>query len=424
MRKYNQKLRLAFVFVAIMLFLPIKINAQQLADLYKKNKVILEEVTGYANKNNWDQLFTDVDKEENGLKIGQLKSIAVAPDGSVFMCHKTFYEIWKFDKDGNFIKKFGSKGSKPGQFNAHFGLNCTIDGKYIFTYDIQGSMSVFDSNGNFVKKLKIDYLPLEIVPLKNSKIAILGFVVGKSFKDAISVKDINSGKEKIIWSQISEDLDKSNIVVKTGGGMMSMSLPYCHSSYTRARLGTSKNGNLLIGLPGEGIISEYSPEGVKLNSFKLNITPLNITDEDLEENYKLFIKRTDDFEKRLNKNPRLSEEQKKESLESFKSQLSKVKDVNSYPKNLPYFSSLIIDSDGNILVFEFTKEEETNKFKAYAFDASGKELGSSSFESADYKLSFISSTFCFKNGSIYAVATKENGGKTPLRLVKFNCSSK
>ncbi|NVO21068.1 MAG: hypothetical protein HXX13_15305 [Bacteroidetes bacterium] len=418
----NIKLFQALTFTLVIMLAASSLNShsQNLDTYYKKSSVRLEEVPGFAAKTNWESLFPDAEKVEYGKNTGLLKEIVVAKDGSIFMCHKTLYEIWKFDRNGNLLKKFGSKGNKPGQFLSHFSIYGLLDGKYLFTSDNQGRMLFFDTEGRFIKKLQLTYMPLEMVPLKDSKIAILGFVVGKNAKDIVAIKDFNTGQEKIIWSQARENLDKSSIVVKIPNeGMISLSLPYSHNSFTSPRLAVSKSGTLLVGIPENGSIAEYSTSGAKLKSYTLKITPLPITDEDIQSNYESFIKRESEFETRINNNPRLNQAEKKETIEQFKSQLPKIKDRSLYPVHLPYFSSLIIDSDGNILVFEFTRDAGSNEFKAYAYDNSGKEIGSSSFVSDSYDLSFIPSSFSFNNGYVYALAMKKKNEKMPLRLVKF-----
>ncbi len=397
-----------------------RVNSQSLNSMYKKSQVRLEESPDYAIKNDWQNLFPDAGKVEFGKNTGLSKEIVVAADGSVFMCHKTLYEIWKFDKNGNLIKKFGSKGSKPGQFPSHFSIFGLLDGKYLCTYDNQGRIMFFDTEGRFIKKLQLDYMPLDMVALKGSKIAILGFVVGKNGKDIVSLKDFNTGKEKIIWTKIEESTDKTSIVIQTPDHcMMSWTIPFCHSSLTNPKLAMSKTGNLLLGMPGDGNIIEYSPDGIKVKTLSLKITPMNITDADINENYALFVKKSDEFAATINKNEKYTQADKQQTIKQLKDQLWKIKDRSLYPKYLPYFSSLIVDSDGNILVFEFTKKEETNKFKAYAYDNSGNEIGSSCFVAENFELSFIPSTFAFSNGYIYAVGIRKNGGKVPIRLVKF-----
>jgi hypothetical protein len=421
MKNSNATTLIAAIFLALIYFcMPFEAVSQSLTNLYKKSTIQLKTEPGYASKNNWEQLFPDAGKMEFGKNTGMMKEIVVAPDGSVFMCHKTLYEIWKFDKNGNFLKKFGSKGSKPGQFTFHFSIYGLLDSKYLFTADNQGKMLFFDTEGNFIKKLQINYMPLDMVPLKNSKIAILGFEVGNPSRNIIAIKDFNTGKEKIIWSQKEENANDNSIVVKIPNGCVySWWIPYCHSSLSGPRIVTAANGNLILGTPADGIITEYSTDGVKLRSFTVKIKPLTITDADIQDNYALFAKKSDEFAAKINSDSKLSQSQKADAIQQFQSQLNKVKNRDTYPKHLPYFSSLIVDSDGNILVFEFTKEDESNKFKAYAYDISGNEIGKSSFESGEYDLSYIPSSFVYRSGQIYAVAKSKKGGKVPLRLVKF-----
>jgi hypothetical protein len=421
----NLKIKLISQIAIIMLLLVYSatqsdIEAQALNKLYAKSTIQLKTEPGYASKNNWEQLFPDAGKMEFGKNTGMMKEIVVAPDGSVFMCHKTLYEIWKFDKNGNFMKKFGSKGSKPGQFTFHFSIYGLLDSKYLFTADNQGKMQFFDTEGNFIKKLQINYMPLDMVPLKNSKIAILGFEVGNPGRNIIAIKDFNTGKEKIIWSQNEENADDNSIVVKIPNGCVySWWIPYCHSSLSRPRIATASNGNLILGTPANGMLTEYTPEGVKLRSFVVKINPKTITDADIQDNYEIFAKKSDEFAAKINGDSKMSQSQKEDAILQFKSQLGKVKNRDTYPKHLPYFSSIIVDSDGNILVFEFTKDDESNKFEAYAYDISGNEIGESSFESGDYDLSYIPSSFVYRSSQIYAVAKSKKGGKVPLRLVKF-----
>ena len=101
---------------AILLFSLMGTQGQTLSEFYKNETVKLEKVNEYASMTDWNALFSDYDNEWWGSEVGEMKSIAIAPDGSVFMSHQTNYEIWKFDRQGKFIKAFGSKGNGKGEF--------------------------------------------------------------------------------------------------------------------------------------------------------------------------------------------------------------------------------------------------------------------------------------------------------------------
>jgi hypothetical protein len=399
-------------------------NAQKLSDFYKKDIITLEPVSDFGTKNNWDTLFNDYNTSGFGKPIGQMRSIVVAPDGSIFMSHKTRHEIWKFDKNGNYVMKFGRKGGKPGQFVYLPSVEGILDGKYIYTNDVQGRMNFFDFNGKFIKMLKLDYMPLQTVPLKNGKIAILGFVVGKNMKHIIRIKDFTTGNENQIWTE-NDDTDKKRIVITyPDGGMMSCSLPFTHSSLTWPRLAVSSTGNLVLASPKTGKIMEYTPNGKLINSFQMNIEPLKITDEDIKKSYENALKGADDFEKRFKvsvRGKKMTEQEQTELVKSYREQLVKYKDPNLYPKTLPYFSSMIVDSDGNLLIFEFTKDEDklSNKFRAYSYDMKGNLLGVSSFKNDALDLTFTPQNFQFNNGYVYSLAKTKQDTKVPLRIVKL-----
>jgi hypothetical protein len=190
----------------------------------------------------------------------------------------------------------------------------------------------------------------------------------------------------------------------------------------RFRLATSKNGNLIIASPKTNEVQEFSPDGQLLNSFRLNINAAKITDQDIREQYEKAVKNETEFENFLaTRGNKWTDSEKKEMIESYKKQIENYKDPKFYPEYLPYFSSLVIDSDGNILVFEFTKEEDktSNRFRAYSYNMKGNYLGTSSFRSESFNLSYTPSTFQFYNGFVYIVANKNTDKSSPPQIVKM-----
>ena len=409
---------LFLTFVVLFYFTTTK--GQVLSDIYKKGTVNLDEVAGYGTKNNWTTLFSDYNLVQYGSPVGKRKRIVVAPDGSVFMSHRSLHEIWKFDKNGNFVKKIGKQGSAPDQFLFVPDVGGILDGKYVFAYDNQGKIKFFDLEGKFIKMLKIDYMPLQIIPLKNSKIAIVGYTSGKNI---VTIKDFNTSTEKTILS-VADPKDDGHIRISLPkGGMFSISLPFSisNSSWTIA---SNKSGNLVVASADNGKITEYSTDGVKLEEFDLNITPLKITDGEITEYYETALKNMSRFEEQLRKNKKYTDADVKNIMTQYKTQIIRVKDRKFYPAHLPYFSDLIIDSEGNLVVFEYTKEDVSNSFRAYTFSNKGKFICTSSFKNSSYELNFEPRSFVINNGSVYALAFKNNCKEVPLRLVKFSMSQK
>ena len=407
---------------AILLFSLVGMQGQTLSEFYKNETVKLEELSEYAASNNWDDLFSDYREEWRGFEIGQNKSIALAPDGSVFMSHRTHYEIWKFDRKGNFVKAFGSKGSGKGKFVMRARVEGVLDGKYVYTTDVQGRMSFFDLDGNYVKSLKLDYMPLRTIPLGNMKIAIYGHVPWRDHmvKNIISIKDFDTGNEQTVWQQINDP--KNDVFELPGGKMMIARLNFTPRAVTRHGMATSSDGTLLVAYHNDARVVEYSTDGKELRSFPLKITPVEVTDADVQRIYEKQIEGFTNINKRLKEDMKLTEEEIEAVEEEYSKRFETVKDRIEAGDHLPLYSTVIMDSDGNVLVFEFTEENDSNKFRAYSYDQRGALIGVTSFECPGYDLSFTNNSFVFHGGDVYAVATKKNVEGIPLRLVKFRLS--
>ncbi len=408
----------ATLVVAILILIKVTLLGQDVSKQYNNDPVKLIAVEGYANNNNWEDVFSEPTDPSFAKEIGNQKNIVVSPDGSVFMSHKTRHEIWKFDKDGNLVKTFGKKGSNPGDFPMLPSVEGIFDGKYIYTSDVHGRLQFFDFDGNYIKTLKLDYMPLDTKPLAQNKIAILGHVPWKDrqSKKIIAIKDYNTGKEKIIWSKL-KDNSKGIISIKMGNGStMGFSVPYSNPTL---RMASSKNGNLIVANPADGQVSIFTPGGDKKVSFPLNMDALKIEQGDIDDYYAAGKTKVIKFEKRLIKSGKYNNEEIKNIVTQYETQIEKLKDQDNYPDHLPYFTNLMVDSDGNILVFEFTEKGETNKFRVYSYDSNGKFLNRSSFTSNEYKINLSPSSFVFHKDFVFNIAEKKEGNGKLMRLVKF-----
>jgi sugar lactone lactonase YvrE len=68
---------------------------------------------------------------EVGAAPGQLRfpqDIALAPDGSLFLCEYGNHRVSRFSRDGEFIACYGRAGRKPGEFNGPRAIAVSQDG--------------------------------------------------------------------------------------------------------------------------------------------------------------------------------------------------------------------------------------------------------------------------------------------------------
>lgn len=438
------------VLLFLVLIIPAGIvSAQKLLDIYKNGPVKLVADKTYGAKNNWESLFnlyydTISTYDRPG---GNEKKIVVAPDGSVFMSHKNRHEIWKFGPDGNFIKSFGSKGGKAHQFPMLPTIQPVVEGKYIFTCDVNARIKFFDLDGNYYKSITLDYMPGNFQPIGNGKILLYGRVLWRkqepgtndiifNNRNIVVNLDMNTGKEKIIYdyfddysSRYTKTTDKDTVQKASySPPPVKIYMPPPPPGTGRPVITFLPDGRFIKSDRRKGEMKVFDITGKEIKNFNLNISPIAVTEEDAKENYERTKQSILKSIERINASPNLPESGKQRMLSQNRRLLDSVekyKDLKNYNKYLPYFSNVILDDEGNILVFEYTSREEkqSNIFNVIAYDSNGQKLARTSFICDDYDLSFSDSKFVISKGYVYAVARLKNTTGMPLRLVKFKITN-
>jgi len=90
----------------------------------------------------------------NGQFGGEIRGIAVSPEGKVFVSDQNNFRVQVFQSNGAFVTKWGSsRGSLPGQFYNPLGLSLDADGN-VYVIDITQSGSrvqIFDQSGTYLR---------------------------------------------------------------------------------------------------------------------------------------------------------------------------------------------------------------------------------------------------------------------------------
>ncbi len=85
-------------------------------------------------------------------------SLAVARDGSFFVFDYLVRKIFKFTKDGQFVKTFGKTGRGPGEFGNKPDQNwlyCGSDGFICISSKMNRKIIRYDTNGEFIDEIAI-----------------------------------------------------------------------------------------------------------------------------------------------------------------------------------------------------------------------------------------------------------------------------
>lgn len=81
--------------------------------------------------------------------------VSVAPDGSVYIADEKNHQIQKFSADGEFIQKWGSKGTGNGQFTRPSDIAIAPDGSVYVVDGTNGRIQQFNAQGKFIKIWKV-----------------------------------------------------------------------------------------------------------------------------------------------------------------------------------------------------------------------------------------------------------------------------
>jgi streptogramin lyase len=85
----------------------------------------------------------------NGLQEanGAYASLAIGPDGKVYVSDSNNHRVQVFTADGTFVRKFGSDGTAPGQFLLPFDLSVDSSGDVYVLDDIVQRLTKFAPDG-------------------------------------------------------------------------------------------------------------------------------------------------------------------------------------------------------------------------------------------------------------------------------------
>jgi hypothetical protein len=322
-----------------------------LATAYLKGRIVLEPDPDFARGVDWGELFP-----------GKYVSVAVAPDGSVFVANHRDHNVSIFGPDGAPLKTFGKRGQGPGDLT-HPGNLSILDGAALVVGEYMSNrrISLFELDGKFRAVYKTGGPPASPVALSGGKIAYVGVTGtieprGDGFADAntnrIMVLDTATGKERQVG------------VIKT-----SMNAP----KDGEVKIARSAEGDLLVGHTIRPEIEVYGPDGAKKGAIKLDIAPIPVT-------------------------KKVAEAHQVRAMIGGKLVVMPLGDV------LPYYCDLEVDADGNLLVFKMSEDPKTGPVIFQVYGPGGKLLCETELDRGAFDLPVdgaISARLAFTPRGIY-----------------------
>ncbi|BAX81646.1 hypothetical protein [Labilibaculum antarcticum] len=414
----------------LLAFIACSVSAQSLVDIYKNGNVKLIPDKEFAKGNDWNKVFASYKDSLYGKAVGLRKSLKITPVGSIVVnnAYRNFYT--KFSADGKFEKEFGITDSNGKRFKKKEDIAGIINNNFFSGLDNMGNMICFDMEGRYSKTLKLDYMTRQMIPLPNNKIAVVGWVIWKEkFRDFVAIVDYETNEEKVIWEHFTDrcagtqHCNMFNYSFEYGkqGSYGITTMPFSKSTGVESPVIASVGAKLIIAIPKTGEILQFDLDGNLQSKDKIEWASNTISVEEQKEIQKKAIEKF----KALKPKFAIGDYAEKNTKGFEKALLEMETDLKQITKPIPtpVFSTVIKDSDNNLLFFEFPKEKGANKFNVWIYKSNGSFVGSSSFECDDYNLQINPSKMVFYKGYIYALQELKEASDIPLRLVRFRVTN-
>jgi hypothetical protein len=296
--------------------------------------------------------------DESGLPEGEffegIVDIGFDGEGNIYLCDIRACNIKKFSPEGKFLKIIGQKGQGPGEFSMPWRMAMTSD--RLFVYDGGNRrLCALTTDGEQVKCIGIQNT--EGRP-RNMRAHPGGDVIIE--REIIYFAEQDRPQDCVI-QVFSPDLEiKSTLFThqvlrnkfRKIQGMFSNILQLFTPDVF---WDVAPDGRIVIGLAEDYTVEIHLPEKGLVSSFKHTYEPVKVTDEDKERFFSGITFGT-------------SEGGRTELPEE-------IKKLTEFPKTMPAFDALLVDSEGNILVHTVRKAPEDSSPKFDAFDPEGAFIG-------------------------------------------------
>jgi hypothetical protein len=379
-----QKSWLITLFCATALFIYAALKEEKsLGEMYKSGSIrFVPELT-----------IDDTSMPEDAFFEG-VSSIVCDNDGNIYICDYKANNIKKFNASGKHLKTIGRKGQGPGEFNMPFEIAVTDD--RLIVWDLGNRrLCVLAPDGEFIKSVQIfrgEGRPQKMRPLPNGNIVIEleKIYYGEQDKPQDCLIEIFSPELEKIKTLYTQQVWRNKFM-----RIESMFTNIIQPFSPLVCWDVSLKGKIVIGYPSEYKIDLYDSEGGKISSFSHSYEPVKVTDKDKESFFSGITYSSEGTTTQTVPEP--------------------VVKNTEFPKSKPAFKQILVDSEGNILVWPYRKnrEEESKYFDAFTSD--GNFIGNVQIMGdASFPVRAI-----IQNGSFWLQKTDEEG---LIKVVKYRVS--
>lgn len=294
-----------------------------------------------------DEVTIDLDSMPDNLGYKLISDFAFSENNDAFFADSTLCNVFVFSDSGTFKRVFGQKGDGPGDLSAPKNINRL--GSEIIVWEILTErLSVFSAKGDFIRIVK----PGKSLHLKN-----ISGIPGELLAVETELIDQNEKEGKIFVLGIyNKKLELQKTIFKqpvkryrtiTSPMRIQIDLPFTPD----VAWDSTNKGIIVFGAQNNTKITIYKVGDSQQSTFNCQSTATKITEEDRKRVYS-------DYQM-------VGPDGPKDAPKALLEQIP-------FPPDRPHFGKLLIDPEGNILVFQ-NKSELTEKYEFFdAYTPVGK----------------------------------------------------
>jgi len=336
----------------------------------------------------FEEDFTYKEKDEAGeIRIYKPGRYTVDAQDNVYIQDEADMAIKVFDRQGNYLRTIGRKGSGPGEFGRIADMAILPDGRLLVTDFETRRTSLFSPEGQFLSSFQWKKFFSQVHLVTDSSYIVNEMVVAEDTRE-LWVKAIDfNGEEILSFGRFSYPEFK---MLRQGEMMFSTSVPWSPASVFA---GDQKRQWLYHCLNDKYLIEVFDREGNLIRKIDRPYDPPLVTSEDIEE-----------FQSRTKDRP--------------DSPFAKLIEQMDIPKVKTVTERMLVDGDGNLWV-ETSEEKKKQE---------GGEKGSKAEENPVKAYDIISPDgaygarlwtdirpILFANGKMYRLVEDEETGVRQLK---------
>jgi hypothetical protein len=384
-------------------------------DIYQKGTIRLVPDETFARGIDWSKLFiANLPGSPKPFERTH-EYLALAPDNTIYVVEynsNTAGTVYKFAANGDLQS---TKAPVPGKSNSnvwakHLELPAVNDRNELWISEY-ARLARCDAQGNVLSVTNIKNGIEDLLFLKGGNLVLIGYNTARLYnpqtaEETVITRFTPPKPFAITMTLLPLEPAKQEALKKvTGmvGGGVAIIAP---GNMGKMKIAGTSDGKLVVGHSESPEIRIFSPDGHKISSFTLPFQRPTLSPEQKAEAVQRISQNLDS----LAANKRVAAD----AIEKAKEQLK------NYPSEVTYYSRMLTDDLGNILVF-LTDPANSGIAEFMAFSQSGKMLGRCHLAlPQDVSLRLDRrKQMAIRDGWLYALIQKNVSGKPQVQLAKF-----